>query len=451
MSALFAASLLPVVPLFFTPDGFVPMSIIGNYPSRWSFHFISTEIWWQYTLVCTMVVASLAYAAGYKNRILSIVLWLLFLSLYIREKPLFNTGEKILFWLYLWAIFLETDRVWTYKNWRSKSTHLAMSIKSYAHTAYGIQLVLVFWVSVVFKLQNSSWVDGTAVYKALYGDNYTRNFAAIIRTIWPQWTIAATHITMLLEVAGPILILLGLYKAKLWRFTAVSWAATASLIISFNLCFSFGFFTYFMLALILPFIPSQMWEAIMPNTLHKKVLIDTHRYREILAIVLIILITWGNLWRMNYRWFPIPAVINKMVMAPLYLKQNWAVYVQTNWVTRWIVLEAQTESGQKLDAWKWYNNLGTSTVDLLNEPANFPTFFGSARWRNYFYFRVHFEPTVQSVFMQKICKEFNTKFNDQIIDMKLHMLSHEVIGINNFLPIKSTILKQEKCSFIHNQ
>lgn len=452
-TAIFAYKLLFVVPEYFGSHSFIPLALVGNSGSNWSFHFISNAYLWQYCVLVTIIVAALAFTAGYKTRLLSIILWLLLVSLYFRIGSILNTGEKIQYVLYLWASVLPIGQHFTYKDLslripvRSNFNYTSMSV-----VGFSVQIAFIFILSVYHKWNNASWMDGSTVYKSLFVETYISPLAYIVRELPYALLYTGTYAVMALEVIGPLCIIASFIPSRYaQKLQGAGVIMLLFLCITFGTVFIFGTFPYVLAAATFAFIPSSWWNHITTkvNFIRARTFEYTHTYTEsinisIVSTILLLIITWGNFHELNRSVFPISQHIKNRVYIPFKLHQHWPLYAQTVFRTAWISAEATTKNNQQFDVWKWYVEYPNQTI-TREQPPNPLRFYKDAFQRNYLYFHVMYSPKYQGWFLYNLCTEYNKTADDPIVTIDLYTAWQVVEKYNTFAPAQSTLVYPYTC------
>lgn len=250
------AHLIPNLGLVFADDGILPRSVLAQVRSGvWVdlsiYAWFGSVEWIGFVVVAHMAVA-LAFAAGWKTRWMTLLLWFLTISLNARNPFITNAGDKLTVLLLFWSLFLPLGRVWSID---SRSPRTPGPRERFMATAAGVCLILqimaVYLMSGHAKTHYVWTIDFSAVEHALSNDSYSTAFGKYLLA-YPLLLKFLTVATVYLEQLF-VLLLLSPYYHNLLR-TLV--------------CFGFiGFHLGIALTINIgtfPFICAAAWLALLP-------------------------------------------------------------------------------------------------------------------------------------------------------------------------------------------
>lgn len=124
---------------------------------------------WLTAVYSVYVTALVAFTLGFKSRISSILVYVIFVSLYHRDPYLLNSGDTLVRAMSFWLVFAPTGAAWSLDH--------RLKVKEYGFEfteltpAWGLrclqlQFCCVYFHAVITKLPGWVWVNGTAVYIA---------------------------------------------------------------------------------------------------------------------------------------------------------------------------------------------------------------------------------------------------------------------------------------------
>lgn len=453
ITTVFAYRLLFVAQDFLRVDGFLPREILRVHPSIWSLHFITNNIYWQYTLLWAIIIAALLFTIGYKTKVISIVLWLLLISLHFRIHPILNSGAIVQYTLYLWAFFLPIDTHFTYKNiTKGIPIGIGTQYTSWVNFSFVSQLAIIFVFSVFFKIRSEHWLDGTAVYRSIHSENYVSLLGLWFQFVPPLLLKLSTYIVLFIELFAPLFILISFFQSKFSE--KIQGAGVAQLLLLstiFGTLFSFGVFPFVMLTATIACIPSSWWNKII----HQTTILKEHSYQciqpvtqsldfTIGSLLLLGIILYGNLHEYQPNNFSLHRSAQRFIYTPLKLHQKWSMYAQESWQTHWFAANAITQSSQKFDTWKWFNKkqiVPINTSMIPNKMYAEQKMF----WKNYIFYNLIYNSDYQRVYAQNICKLYNQEFEDTIKEIEFYQMNQTINGVNKLSIIQAKKTNTVRC------
>jgi Vitamin K-dependent gamma-carboxylase len=273
VSVAWTLVLLPDVIDLFGVQGAMPLS--PPQPYQWGLFAVwpsdqALIIGW-----ALLLVSSIAVTIGWHSRLASLMVFVLIVSFLQRNPDIFNGGDVVIrveaFYLALSpsgaALSLDQRR-------RTGSFWSAQCRAPWPLRLMQIQLSLIYVMTVLAKLEGSTWLDGTAVSYSLQNEEY--RFVPV-----PQWiatdpllTNVATWGTLVVELAIGILV---------WNRRLRPWVLGAGVVLhlSISMTLAVGFFSVAMFVLYLAFVPPEAVER-LPDKLTQlatKSLASVRRYR----------------------------------------------------------------------------------------------------------------------------------------------------------------------------
>lgn len=183
-------------------------AVIEGTTSRWliSLHFMS-GIWEvQALLFLTAGVFALAMLVGYRTRLVSIVSWILLISLHTRN-PFVNGGGDIMLRVVLfWCMFLPLGRCFSVDSaWTTSREEYPRRCLSLGTFAYSTQILLVYWFTAILKSGPEWHSEGSAIYYAFSADEIVTGLGHFLLQ-FPPLLKFLTHGVLWFEYLGPVLL-----------------------------------------------------------------------------------------------------------------------------------------------------------------------------------------------------------------------------------------------------
>jgi hypothetical protein len=208
----------PDIGAFFTDGGVHPRSlIVGGGPRydpwRLSLHLMGGEWAAQAALLAAGAFCAVGMLVGWHTRLMTLLSWLLLMSLHNRNILVVSAGDGLLRILLLWAAFLPLGARFSVdaaRASRANSPERPAEVSGVAGAALLLQLSLMYWFSAWFK-QTPAWTtERTAVALALGIDELARPAIAGPLSRHPGLLARMTTATLAMEVAAPLAALIRL-------------------------------------------------------------------------------------------------------------------------------------------------------------------------------------------------------------------------------------------------
>jgi hypothetical protein len=243
----------------YTDGGPFPLALLDPWMRETvaPFHLWSGAFAYQALLFALSLVLAAMLLVGLHTRVAAVGSWLLLVSLQVRNPFLLNFGDHILRVCFFWALFLPLGRVWSLDARRAAAPPPArITVRSVASAAFLLQVGFVYFFTALLKTAPDWHRDGMALYYALQYDSIARPFA-----LWLREQVFLTKLltrgTFVLELVGPFLALVPLWPVR--TFAALS---LMGLHVGIALCLNLGIFPLIDIVVLLPFLPSQVWDRL---------------------------------------------------------------------------------------------------------------------------------------------------------------------------------------------
>lgn len=246
---------------FYTDSGVLPRAVNAElYPtlSRLSLHTVSGEAWVQAVLFVVAGGFAVLVTVGYRTRLAVGLSWVLLASLQLRNYLVLNGGDTVLLVVLFLAVFLPLGERWSLDaltEGPDPESRPRTFVTGFGTAALLSQIVLIYTTNAIFKLRGRRWMEGTAVRYVFAIDRFTVRLGDFFAGIEPL-LVAVNWAWFGLLVAAPLLVvLLG------WSRTALT-VAFLSAHIGMFLTMELGLFPHVMVASLLVFLPSPVWDAV---------------------------------------------------------------------------------------------------------------------------------------------------------------------------------------------
>ncbi len=227
--------------------------------SSWSLHLINGSPLFQAMLMLIAGGAALGMIVGWRTRLMSVISWILLISLHNRNTFILS-GEDILALLLLfWSLFLPLGARYSVDaamdKAQRKTANLYFSIFTLALLVQGMSM---YFFSALMKSDPKWFPEGLAVYYALQLDYFVTPLALWFRQ-FESLLQGLTYYVFALELVGPLLI----FSPVLHRSLRVALMfAFITMHIGFALFLEIGLFPVISIIMNLTFMPSWMWDKL---------------------------------------------------------------------------------------------------------------------------------------------------------------------------------------------
>lgn len=359
------------------------------------------------TIACGLL-ACLALASGFLPRRAAVVAWIVLAAVQARN-PFLNYGADVLLRQYLlWCALLPLDAAWTLRR-----TRPAADLGWAPQLGLQLQVCTVFLIAGLAKAVDPIWQAGLGVSHALDHEFLVTGLGKWMFT-HPHLTWLLTHATLILELAGPILLYSPWARPWLRLGVVLSLAFTCA---GFNLGLHVGLFPPAGWIGFVVFLPPEFWERCRIPT---PAAVDSAPswLRAIVgcfvaAVVSFILVWNVGLWsRADYR-APWPLSV---LGDALRLEQRWGMFTRIP-STGWINVPGRLADGKQVELLAVGGPIPpieAASAYPTGEvaPPSMATHFDTIRWRVFFLGMTESEMEMQrrvDVYLRYACREWNRR------------------------------------------
>src|SRR5215217_650430 len=249
----------------YTDRGVLPRDILLQDTAllnRWQFslNLMSGELLVQALLFGVTALAALALLVGYRTRLMTMIVWVLVISIQARNPLVVNAGDTLLRLLLLWGILLPLGAHWSVdRALKAAPPRFSMRFLSLATVGLFLQIAFVYWFTAILKSGPEWRVDGTALYYALSIDEYATPIGAYVYQ-FPTLLKVLTFATIGLEAFGPFLLFSPFFTGPVRTGTVL---AFMSLHLGIWMTMSIGDFSRVAAFCMVCFLPSWFWDNAM--------------------------------------------------------------------------------------------------------------------------------------------------------------------------------------------
>lgn len=426
---------------FHADAGVLPLTGWETYYSNdLTIHTLSGDAWFQAVLFVIAGLFAVSLLVGYRTRTVTVVSWLLVLSLHGRNPLVLNSGDTLLRMLLFWGMFVPLGERWSVDARRDGSRR--GTVATVATVALLVQVVLVYVVNSLHKLSSDEWLSGEAVVYVMQLDHFSILLGDVVAD-YPPLLRVVTFVWLVLVTASPLLLVL----------TGRKRAAFATAFVGMHLgmvvTMKIGLFPLVSVASLLPFYPPVLWNAVerrasdsgyvewlgdrldrlaavLPSpdpghTLHSYVSVDLPSARPLFSTIVpwlfLTFVLLSNAYAVNPddEEPPQPA---RELLEDVEADQSWQMFAPNPLTeTRWYVVPGSLTDGTQVDAFHG------GEVDW-DPPPDAADTYPSARWRKYMG-NVHSldHTDVPSYFANYLCDRWNRTHDTRLATLRLVVVS----------------------------
>ena len=337
----------PHLRTFYTDAGVLPRTVLRElYPvlAHLSLHTVSGGFG---VVALSFVFAGIlagSLSIGYRSRLCAGLLVVFYGSLFARNPLVLHGGDGLLLTGLLLSVFLPIGARWGIEASRDATSN--QRITNLATVTILVQLVLLYAVNAIFKLQSDVWLEGNAIQHVLQLEQFSVRLGP---------TLAAQDgLTSLLTWAWIGLLALGPFLVvTVGRVRLLLILGFALFHIGMLATMQLGLFPLVVLTLLLLYIPECAWDAVEsqlprvaigPENPHNDQRASSEAHagtKRIVSGMLVIVLVGSLLWPAGAVGAPVP--------GPAEAEYPYTLFApQPTQASEWLVLSATTTDGEAI-------------------------------------------------------------------------------------------------------
>ena len=232
-------------------------------PARFSFNLINGEPLFQAFLFGVTALAAVGLLVGYRTRLMTVIVWVLIVSIHVRNPLVLSGGDGLLRLLLFWAMFLPLGAIWSVdRALKVSPPRLSTRFISFATAGLLLQIAFMYWFTAILKSGPEWRIDGTALYYALSIDRFPTPIGSYLLQ-FPELLKVMTFATLALEAFGPFLLFFPFFTGPV-RTGAVF--AFISLHVGIWLTMYIGLFQWVSALCMVCFLPAWFWDNLQTRS-----------------------------------------------------------------------------------------------------------------------------------------------------------------------------------------
>jgi vitamin K-dependent gamma-carboxylase-like protein len=244
----------------YTDAGILPRTVlIEELLSPWAFslNLMNGQPFFQALLFGAAALAALGMLVGYRTRLMTVVVWVVLLSIQWRNPFVGGADGPLLRLLLFWGMFLPLGAYWSVDRALAGARRwLSPRFLSVATVGLFMQIAFVYWFTAALKSGPDWRVDGTAIYYALSLDQIATPIGQYLLN-FPELLKVMTFATFGLEAIGPLFLFFPFFTGPV-RTAAV--LAFMSLHFGIWLTMDIGIFPWTSAFCMVCFLPTWFWD-----------------------------------------------------------------------------------------------------------------------------------------------------------------------------------------------
>src|SRR5918993_525146 len=243
----------------YTDAGVMPRTVlVEQLLSPWAFslHLMNGGRLFQALLFGVAALAAFGMLVGYRTRLMTFVVWVLLLSIQVRN-PLVNGSESpMLRMLFFWGMLLPLGAYWSVDRAWSALPRPSPRFLSLATFGLFLQIAFVYWFTSALKSGPEWRTDYSALYYALSLDQLATPIGQLLLD-FPSLLQVLTFGTFVLEALGPLLLFCPFFTGPVRTGAAL---AFMSFHFGIWLTMDIGIFPWISAFCMVCFFPTWFWD-----------------------------------------------------------------------------------------------------------------------------------------------------------------------------------------------
>ncbi len=447
----------------YTNEGLMPTELLYAHnwkPGYYSLFLISDSIYWQYTLFITAIIFSFFFLIGYFTRFATFILWILIISIHVRNPYVLQGGDELLRISLFWCLFLPLGNHYSVDKLQSDKID-EKKIFSVASIGFMLLIFSVYFFSALLKTSDEWRTEGSALYYALSLDQMALPLGKVLLN-YPTLMKYITLSVFYLEIIAPLLFFIPIYNKY---FRTIGVISLILLHIGIGSTLLVGLFFLIGITTLIALFPSEAidWKAkrfprvllrlnpipflnnLFPsfksirNMGNKLKMYLSNFYTQTLLnfsllFIICICIIW-NIGNIKGSGLTVSAPF-KAVTYSLGLHQDWGMFAPRVFKDDgWYVLDAHTSNNKQIDIYKE----GKETT--FEKPESVMKYIKGDRWRKYEenFLMIDYE-YIRPYYCKYALKQWNETHSEKIDSLSIiYMKERTLPNYQKVIPTKEIL------------
>jgi len=248
----------------YTDTGVLPRHVLLTETSIWrlSLNLINGTLVVQGLLFGVTALAAVALLLGYRTRLMTVVVWVMVLSIQWRNPFILSSEDVLLRLLLFWSMFLPLGAWWSIDSVRERPCpQVSMRVLSMGTAGLFLQIAFMYWFTVIQKSAPEWRVEGTALFYAFSAEQWTGPIGSSLLQ-FPALLTVLTFAALGIETLGPLLLFCPFATGTVRTAGVI---ALVSLQIGILLTLRIWLFPWLSAFCMVCFLPSWFWDRVIPR------------------------------------------------------------------------------------------------------------------------------------------------------------------------------------------
>lgn len=231
-------------------------------PWRWSVMLANGTAVFGAIVFLVTAAAAVAMMVGYRTRLATVIVWVLVVSIQVRNPMLLSGADTLLRVLLFWSMLLPLGAWWSVDRRRlGRPAPRSMQVLSFATAGLLLQIAFMYWFTAILKSGDEWRGSGTALQYAFGARHVTRDLGEYLFQFDGLLKVL-THVSLWLEFVAPVLLFLPIFTGPVRTFAAFSIMAFQ---LGIMLTFDIGIFPWTSSLCMVCFLPAWFWDRVLPQ------------------------------------------------------------------------------------------------------------------------------------------------------------------------------------------
>lgn len=450
---------VPFITEFYTEKGLFTLQDLTKTSQNgfWSLHALSASPEFQVFLFTIAAIFAFMLLVGYKTKFVTIVSFILLLSLQLRNYYVVSAAEELLRVVLFWGILIPWGARFSLDSLRSSSLRkLPDRVFSIGIFGYCLQIAFLFFFAALFKSSPEWTTNLTAVYFVLNASQVVTPLGKLLLN-FPQILPFLTFSVKWFEFLVPFLLFLPFQNTKV---RSVTLSLIILMQVSFGVTMVVGTFPLVTVIVIFGLFPSVFWDSAIgkfvvsafesifnrvPKFFIKQQkdsgkILDFSLGLDLIALFFIVYILFWNLSYTN-SGIRIPHSLT-FVGISTGTFQQWNMFAPAPPIEDgWYIVVGSLSNGKKI------NLLSSKNPTSLKKPDFVAGSYKNALWRKILLHWSFQSNSARATYSAYLCRNWNSNYShkEKLKDVEITFISEKTLPSGQTAKSRVIKLPKYKC------
>ncbi|MCG8592472.1 MAG: HTTM domain-containing protein [Proteobacteria bacterium] len=446
----------------YTDHGLLPRgTVLEQYGQVliWPLHMANGSVGGQYAIFLLAALAAFSLLVGYRTRLVTVLSWILLLSLQRRNYMLTNSGDAVFRLLLFWSMFLPLGLRFSVDSLRLRRRPTT-PVVGVASAALLLQVAFIYWFAALLKTGTEWHEEGTAIFYALSIDQLATSLAPVLLQ-FNALLEPLTRAVWWFELLGPFLAFLPFWQGPARTLAVVLFVGMH---LGFAIFLEIGLFPFVCMVAWLPFVPPWAWQRISGVGVEARLQIEflanalasrlrgfaartSGALRMLGSASLALLLAYVFLWNLA---MVVPSQQSRQEQERtsalgyvLGLEQRWKMFAPSPLrMDGWYVVPGELADGSRVDVFRDGAPLS------WDKPESVSALYSSQRWRKYMMnLSLRKQRHHRPLFLDYLCRSWNSSHPEEkrLLRLDLIFMREETLERYRTAPAVPVLLNQHEC------